>query len=63
MKTLFVNTCVREESRTRKLADHYLAHIEGEIVEISPVKEGLYGLDREKRTRWETVSEKRYGVV
>lgn len=47
MKTLFVNTCVREESRTRKLADHYLAHIEGEIVEISPVKEGLYGLDRE----------------
>lgn len=47
MKTLFVNTCVREESRTRILADHYLAHAEGEIVEIHPVKEGLYGLDRE----------------
>ena len=45
MKTLFINTCVREESRTRKLAEHYLAHMEGEIIEINPVKEGLYGLD------------------
>ena len=33
-KILFVNACVRKESRTRKLAEHYLSYLEGEIEEV-----------------------------
>lgn len=33
--TLFVNACVREESRTRQLAEYLLSKLEDEITEVS----------------------------
>ncbi len=37
-KILFINTCVRQESRTLRLAKHLLARLDGEITEVSPDK-------------------------
>lgn len=34
--TLFINTCVRTNSRTRQLADHILSNWDDEIIEIRP---------------------------
>lgn len=31
---LFINACVREESRTKKLADELIKHLEGEVQEV-----------------------------
>ena len=45
MTTLFINTCVRKNSRTMRLAEHYLSRIEDEIITVHPVEEGLCGLD------------------
>ena len=50
---LYINCCVREESRTNKLAQAVLQQIDGEIVELNLYKENLRSLDREtlvKRT-------------
>ena len=46
MKILFVNACVRKESRTRELAELVLSKLDGEIEEINLEKEGLKPLTR-----------------
>ena len=33
-KILFINACVRKESRTKRLADHLLSLLDGEIEEV-----------------------------
>lgn len=43
---LYINCCVREESRTNKLAQAVLQQIDGEIVELNLYKENLRSLDR-----------------
>ncbi len=61
MKTLFINTCVRDDSRTLRLAEYYMKDLEGEITMIEPVKEGLKGLDGEMlRIRDQALNEKDY---
>lgn len=61
MKTLFVNTCVRKESRTLRLAEYYMKNPEGEIIVIEPVREGLKGLDEEMlKVRDKALMEKDY---
>lgn len=46
MSVLFVNTCVRKNSRTKLLADYFLSKWnDKDVREVNPVKEGLYGLD------------------
>ena len=50
---LYINCCVREESRTNKLAQAVLQQLDGEIVELNLYEENLRSLDREtlaKRT-------------
>lgn len=44
---LFINTCVRENSRTRRLASRVLQHLNGKITEICPDEEHIRPLDRE----------------
>ena len=41
MKTLFINACVRKNSRTKILADYFLKKINGEIVEHNLEKEDI----------------------
>lgn len=45
MKTLFINSCVRPESRTKMLAEYVLSHLEGEVVEVNLEQEGIMPLD------------------
>ncbi|MBP3383858.1 MAG: NAD(P)H-dependent oxidoreductase [Firmicutes bacterium] len=45
MKTLFVNACVRPESRTLKLAKHVLAKLDGEVQEVNLEKENIQPLN------------------
>lgn len=45
MKTLFVNACVRPESRTMILANHVLKKVGGEIREVNLEKEKIQPLD------------------
>lgn len=40
-KILFINACVRPESRTMKLSRHLLNRLDGEITEIDLYKEEL----------------------
>ena len=47
MKTLFVNACVRPESRTKILADHVLDKIGGDIEEVNLEKENIQPLNYE----------------
>ena len=50
---LYINCCVREESRTNKLAQAVLQLLDGEIVELNLYEENLRSLDRKtlaKRT-------------
>ncbi len=44
-KILFINVCVRKESRTKKLALQLLKGLDGEISEIEPNINGLKPLD------------------
>lgn len=44
-KILFINTCVRKESRTNRLARRLLDKLGGEIIEIGPDLNGLRPLD------------------
>lgn len=44
-KILFVNACVRPQSRTRILAQHVLDKLKGEIQEINLEKEDIHPLD------------------
>ena len=34
MKILFINACVREQSRTKRIADYLISHLSGEISEV-----------------------------
>ncbi len=47
MKILFINACVRRESRTLVLARDILSRMEGEITELELIKEKITPLDRE----------------
>lgn len=52
MSILFINACVRPESRTKILADEVLKYLQGEVVEIDLENEGimpLTGKSLEKR--------------
>lgn len=40
-KILFVNACVRKESRTMRLAKHLLSKLEGNVEELNLVKEDI----------------------
>ena len=47
MKTLFVNACVRPESRTKILADYVLEKVGGDIEEVDLEKENIQPLNYE----------------
>ncbi len=54
MKVLFINACVREESRTLTFAKKYLENTDGDITEILLQNENILPLDKarlEKRDR------------
>lgn len=40
-KILYVNTCVRKESRTNRLAHRLLERLRGEVTEIGADAEGI----------------------
>lgn len=62
MKTLFINACVREESRTLRLAKRLLCRL-GEYEEISLEKSGLLPLNAERlRRRDELSAEKNFSA-
>ena len=46
-KILYINACVREESRTLELAKHLLSHLEGELTEYNLEKANLRPLTRQ----------------
>ncbi len=46
-KVLFVNACVRTDSRTRQLAQYYLDRIQGEIEEINLERENIQPLNHQ----------------
>ena len=48
-KTLFINACVRPESRTRMLAQHALDRMGGEITEVDLGKENTRAFEAGKR--------------
>lgn len=61
MTVLLINACVRENSRTAYLARYFLADYTDEIIEISPVREGITGLDGEMlRIRDEALAQRNY---
>lgn len=47
-EVLYVNACVREESRTQSLADHLLSKIAGSVKEIRLTDEKLLPLNQER---------------
>ncbi|MBE6908939.1 MAG: ACP phosphodiesterase [Ruminococcaceae bacterium] len=47
MNTLFINACVRPESRTLRLARRVLGHLGGEVMELDLQREGLLPLTAE----------------
>ena len=46
-KILFINACIRPESRTRRLAEEVLKKLEGEVTELNLEQEKIRPLDRE----------------
>ena len=48
MKILFVNACVREESRTLRLARHLLEKLDGQVEEVDLNEEKLCALDGQR---------------
>ena len=52
---LFINACVREASRTRRLAEHVLQHLEGEVTERNLEALALRPLTRESLARREAL--------
>ena len=54
MKILYVNTCIRKESRTKILADYLIEKLKGEVKEVDVKSLGLQPLDEtalDKRSR------------
>ena len=47
LKTLFINACVRENSRTLLLAKHLLSKLDGDVLECALGSEGPMPLDAE----------------
>lgn len=47
MKILFINACVRDNSRTKRLADHVLSRLDGDVTELCLEKEDLQPLDHD----------------
>lgn len=61
MKILFVNACVRKDSRTKRLADYLLSGMKGEIEEVCIEQENLQPLSGTSLARREQlISEKKY---
>ena len=58
-KTLFINACVRPESRTRMLAQHALDRMGGEITEVDLGKENIEPLRLERLELRNALHEKR----
>lgn len=54
-KILFINACVREESRTRRLAEAVLSHLQGEVTELNLEALSLQPLNRESLARREAL--------
>lgn len=50
-KILFVNACIRENSRTLELARYVLSHLEGQVEEVCLNEEKIPALDREGLSR------------
>ena len=50
---LLLNACVREDSRTLRLANRVLTHLKGDLTEIVPEREGLLPLTGETLARRE----------
>ncbi|MBQ9680174.1 MAG: NAD(P)H-dependent oxidoreductase [Ruminococcus sp.] len=48
---LYINCCVREESRTDRLARHVLSQLDGGVTELKLYEENLCPLDRETLER------------
>ena len=45
MKILFINACVRKDSRTLRLANHLLSKLSGEVTELNLEKENIQALN------------------
>lgn len=54
-KILYINACVREESRTRRLAEAVLSHLQGEVTELNLEALSLRPLNRESLARREAL--------
>ena len=52
---LLVNACVREESRTLRLAERVLAHLDGAVTEINLEREKLRPLNAETLAQREAI--------
>lgn len=48
MKTLFINACVRDDSRTLKLAYHLMQYIDGDVTHLELEKMGLSPLTHDR---------------
>jgi len=48
MSVLFINACVRKDSRTKKLADYLIDRLGGEVTEINLQSENILPLDRDR---------------
>ena len=61
MKILFVTACVREESRTHRLAEKILQQLGGEVTEVNLEKENIQPLTgKTLEMRGKLLAEKRY---
>lgn len=58
-KTLFVNACVRPDSRTNILAQHVLKKIGGEIEEVNLEQENIQPLNRQRLQEREDLLKKK----
>lgn len=58
MKTLFVNACVRKESRTLELAKYLLNRLEGEVTQINLQQENIEPLKEETLAKREELLRK-----
>ena len=47
-KILFINACIRPESRTLTLAKHLLSHLKGDVEEVNLEKEAIPALNTER---------------
>lgn len=61
MKILFINACVRQASRTKRLAEHLLSRLEGDVTQLCLAEENMQPLTGESLAERERlISEKEY---